>query len=394
MTKLVQNLTVPFDFPVYFTRDVFAAHSSLLADAICRLESQRQHRVMVCLDRGVCSADPTLPSRIRRYFKAHHPRLSLAGPLMTLAGGEGAKTNWRTLMKVIRQINARSMDRQSVIVVIGGGSILDMVGLAASLVHRGVRLLRLPTTVTAQDDVGVGVKTGMDLFGTKNFIGTFAPPFAVINDFDFLDRLPDREWISGIAEAFKVALIKDAAFLDFLCAQAEKLRQRDPAAMEHLVERCATLHLHHIREGHDPFEMGSARPLDFGHWSAHQLELLSLHALRHGEAVAIGIALDSYYAMRIGLMTSAELERVLAGLERCGLPLWHELLGARNEEGDLAILQGLTRFQEHLGGELTITLPASIGNRTEIHAMDPSILEEGITWLNHRQQASRTGSLP
>lgn len=376
-----QRLVVPFEFPVVFTRNAFAPTDPLLADTVNRLREKRRHRVMVCIDKGVADSWPRYDVRIRQYFKTHAATLELAGPIEVVRGGERAKHNLSSVTPMIRSIARRNLDRQSVVLIIGGGSVLDMVGLAASLVHRGLRVIRMPTTVVGQNDVGVGVKTGIDCFGTKNFLGTFSPPFAVINDFDFLDRLPERDWVAGIAEAFKVAMIKDRRFFTFLCSHADRLKARDRSAMEHLVMTCARLHLEHIRAGGDPFETGSARPLDFGHWSAHQLEVLSRYRLRHGEAVAIGIALDSYYAMRSGLINKRMLDTLVKGLKDSGLPVWHRLLTARDSAGESALLAGLVRFQEHLGGPLTVTLPAPVGRRTEIHNMDPALIQDGIEYL-------------
>jgi 3-dehydroquinate synthase len=335
------------------------------------------------MDKGASRSWPHAEARIRAYFTAHQDVLELVGPIETVTGGEQAKQEFSGLTRMIDRMAKRHLARQSVVLIIGGGSILDMAGLAASLVHRGLRVIRMPTTVVGQNDVGVGVKTGIDLFGSKNFLGTFAPPFAVINDFDFLDRLPDREWIAGIAEAFKVAMIKDRAFFTYLCRHARVLRERKPSCMEHLVITCAKLHLDHIREGGDPFETGSARPLDFGHWSAHQLEVMSGYRLRHGEAVAIGIALDSYYAMRLGLIPKKAFTTLLTALNQAGLPVWNKHLTTLKPDGTLSILDGLNRFQEHLGGPLTITLPAPIGARTEVPPMDPSLIAAGISYLKN-----------
>ncbi|MEI8121850.1 MAG: 3-dehydroquinate synthase [bacterium] len=377
-----QRLTVLFDFPVVFTRNCFAPSQPLLARMIDRLHEKRRHRVMVCLDASVAAVWPRYAAQIGRYFKAYSTTLELAGPIELVGGGEKAKDNLTGVTRMIRLMAKRNLDRQSVVMIIGGGSLLDMTGFAASLVHRGLRVVRLPTTVAGQNDVGVGVKTGIDWCGNKNFLGTFAPPFAVINDLDFLDLLPDRDWIAGIAEAFKVALIKDRRFFEFLCRHAARLRNRDRKAMEKVVRQCARLHLDHIREGGDPFETGSARPLDFGHWSAHHLEVLSHYRLRHGEAVSIGIALDSYYAMRTGLISGKVLCALLTGLQEAGLPVWHPVLNSRDTSGVLSILTGLTRFQEHLGGPLTITLPSTVGHRTEVHRIDPAIIEDGIRFLS------------
>lgn len=378
---LHQRLNVPFAFPVVFSRGVFSRENPLLANTINRMKENRRHRVMVCLDKGVEKAWPDGVADIQSYFKAHSRTVELAGAIEIIRGGERAKHDLTAVTRMIKLMAVRHLDRQSVVLIIGGGSVLDMVGLAASLVHRGLRVIRMPTTVAGQNDVGVGVKNGIDLFGAKNFLGAFAPPFAVINDLDFLDRLPDRDWIAGIAEAFKVAMIKDKRFFQFLCTNATRLRARDRTAMQRLVRDCARLHLDHIRTGGDPFETGSARPLDFGHWSAHQLEVMSRYRLRHGQAVAIGIALDSYIAMRLGLITQNELLALTTGLRDAGLPVWHRLLKTRSRDGSLSILAGLTRFQEHLGGPLTITLPAPVGQRTEIHTMDEKLILDGIEFL-------------
>jgi 3-dehydroquinate synthase len=245
--------------------------------------------------------------------------------------------------------------------------------------------VRVPTTVLAQNDGGVGVKNGMNEHHSKNFVGTFAPPFAVINDFDYIANLPQKEWLGGIAEAFKVAIIKDARFFDFLCRHAVRLRARDLPAMEHLIERCAELHLHHIRSSGDAFEFGSARPLDFGHWSAHRMEIDSGYRLGHGQAVAIGIALDSYYAFRKRFLSAAELERIITGLLDAGLPIWDPVLGKRRG-GRPLVLIGLEQFREHLGGELTVTMPAHIGRKIEVHSMDDRVIAAGIEFLRRRYQ--------
>jgi 3-dehydroquinate synthase len=280
------------------------------------------------------------------------------------------------------------LDRQSYVVAVGGASVLDMLGFATSIVHRGLRLVRVPTTTLAQNDAGVGVKNGMDEHGAKNFLGTFAPPFAVIDDFNFLATLSQDHWIGGAAEAFKVAIIKDEAFFDFLCESADDLRRRDADAMQQTIRRCAAIHLDHIRTGGDPFELGSARPLDFGHWAAHKLELMSHFQIGHGQAVAVGIAIDSYYAMRKGLIDADLLERIVAGLARCGLPIYLDLLHTSNAAGTLEVLGGLEDFREHLGGALTVTLPDGIGRQCQVHQVGAELVTEAVDWLKQRASQS------
>lgn len=375
-----QRFSVDFNYPVCFTENVFSPDALLLADTIDRYKENRIHKVAVYVDENVLRAHPLLDQNIREYFQSHADKLQLADGPVQIPGGEQAKQGWDRVKNIMSSLGNRHLCRQSFVLVIGGGSVLDMVGFAVSLVHRGLRLIRMPTTVLAQNDAGVGVKNAMNEHGMKNFVGTFAPPFAVINDYTFLTTLEDRDWTGGIAEAFKVAIIKDREFFDFLCTNADKLRNRVMSAMKELIRRCAELHLDHIRTNGDPFEFGAARPLDFGHWSAHRLESMSGYRLGHGQAVSIGIALDAYYAMKTGFITELDLNRILNAMTRCGLPVWDHLL-EYTENGNLTILKGLDEFREHLGGLLTITLPQGIGAKQEIHEMDRSIIADAVTFL-------------
>ncbi|MFZ4395200.1 MAG: 3-dehydroquinate synthase [Kiritimatiellia bacterium] len=386
-----QSFAVPFEYPVYFTRDVFRPSRPLLASAFGPAEQGRPHRLLVYVDDGVAHAMPRLPARIAAYFGGR-PEFDLRLPPIVLPGGERAKEGWGAVQHVMTQLGEQRLCRHSYVVVVGGGSLLDAVGFAASLVHRGVRLIRLPTTVLAQNDAGVGVKNGMNEHGMKNFVGTFAPPHAVINDFDFLETIDDVHWQGGISEAFKVALIRDAGFFAFLEKNAARLRARAADAMEELVQRCAILHLEHIRTGNDPFERGAARPLDFGHWAAHKLEAMSGFTIGHGQAVAIGIALDCYYAAEKGLLSARDRDRILRAMRTAGLVLWDDRLALCSRRGRLVILDGLDEFREHLGGQLTITLPDGIGKRVEVHAMDTRVLARGVAWLRPPVQKRLTAS--
>jgi 3-dehydroquinate synthase len=286
------------------------------------------------------------------------------------------------------QIERHHIDRHSCVVGIGGGALLDVAGLAAATAHRGVRHVRVPTTVLGQNDSGVGVKNGINAFGKKNFIGTFAPPFAVINDFDFLATLPERDQQAGFAEAVKVALIRDRDFFESLEADAHLLASFEADAMQRMIYRSALLHVEHIATGGDPFETGSARPLDFGHWAAHKLEQLSDYQIRHGEAVAIGIALDVIYSRNIGLLEAASAARILALLRKLGLELFANELLHLDSELQPIVLKGLEEFREHLGGELTLTMLRAIGAGVEVHEVVLPKMLEALSEL--QQNFSRT----
>ena len=383
----VQTISVPFEYPVHFTRRVFHPRNPLLADTLNRLGENRVHRAAVFVDEGVAEAHPTLLTQIGEYFHERPDQVELAGGPVLVPGGPAAKRGWEPVRSVMWRLGNWHMDRQSFVVAVGGGSMLDMVGFGASIVHRGLRMVRVPSTTLAQNDAGIGVKTGMDEHGQKNFVGTFAPPFAVINDFAFLPTLSDEHWLAGVAEALKVAIIKDAAFFAWLADSAPALAARSEAAMAECVRRCAVLHLEHIRTSGDPFECGSARPLDFGHWAGHRLEILSDYRLSHGQAVAVGIALDSAYARAKGLLGEEELEGILAALEASGLPTWHELLTAAGPEGRPAVLDGLAQFREHLGGRLCVTLPRGIGRKVEVNHMDEEAVLAAAEQLSARARS-------
>ncbi len=379
-----QRFEVGFEYPVHFTRDVFAPESNLLAGVFGHCDEDGPQRAMVCIDSGLAMAQPELVDRIESYFAVWVDTMSLAGAVEIVPGGPAAKIGWGAAREVVEAIAARRLDRHGYVITVGGGSMLDMVGFATSIVHRGLRLVRLPTTTLAQNDAGVGVKNGLDVCGVKNLVGTFAPPVAVINDFDMLATLPQEHWIGGLAEAMKVAIIKDREFFEFLCSRGAELRSRDDVAMAEAVRRCAMLHLEHIRTSGDPFETGSARPLDFGHWIAHKLEAMSNFQIGHGQAVAVGIAADSYYAFRTGLLSEGELDQIIAGLVGCGLEVYANLLERQTADGSLEIFGGLENFREHLGGRLNVTLPHSIGERIEVHEIDATIVAEAVTWLKAR----------
>jgi 3-dehydroquinate synthase len=377
----LQSFAIRFEYPVYFTRDLFDPANPCLQQALTRIEPGKRHRLAVFVDDGVTLAGPDLPTRILRHARQLADAIEIAGDIVSVPGGEAVKNQHDCVEHVLRDLSARRIDRQSYALAIGGGAVLDAVGFAAAMFHRGVRHIRCPTTVLAQCDSGVGVKNGINAFGYKNLLGTFAPPFAVINDSAFLDTLPDRDKRAGMAEAVKVALIRDAEFLAWLEAEADALARFEPNALDALVRRCGMLHLRQITHGGDPFETGSARPLDYGHWSAHKLEMLTRNALRHGEAVAIGIALDTRYSVLAGLLPDGEDRRVVRLLEKLGFRLWDDALDLRDEKRRRRVLAGLADFQEHLGGELTVTLLEGIGRGLEVHAMDEKLIEQAIRWL-------------
>ncbi|HEX4352189.1 MAG TPA: 3-dehydroquinate synthase [Polyangiales bacterium] len=385
MSSIVQRFAVQYEYPVHFTRDLFRAGQADLATALTRREPTRRARCFFAVEARVAELWPQLLRDIQGYVAAHSDSLLSTAPPYVATGGEACKNDDSAVPRLLAQLEAAKVDRHAVVVVVGGGAFQDMTGYAAAIAHRGVRVARVPTTVLSQADSAVGVKNGVNAFGKKNFLGTFAPPFAVLIDPNFLRTLPARDAIAGMAEAIKVGLIKDAAFFHWMVDSAPLLARCDDEALAHLVHRCAELHLAHIATSGDAFEYGSARPLDFGHWSAHKLESLTAHRLSHGEAVAIGIALDTRYGVEIGMLAPQDGERIVSLIERLGLPIWDAALDRQGPRG-LEILRGLEEFREHLGGELTVTLLDGIGRAREVHALDHAHIRSSLEWLRARAQ--------
>lgn len=380
-----QEFSVHYDYPVHFTEHLFARDNPVFVQSIVRREPTKRHRVVVFVDANVAASWPTLVHDVAAYAEVYSESLELVGRPEVVAGGEHVKNDPALVTDLQRRLVELRIDRHAFVVGIGGGAFLDMIGFVAATTHRGVRHIRVPTTVLGQNDSGVGVKNGINAFGLKNLLGSFAPPFAVLNDADFLRTLHPRDKIAGIAEAVKVALIRDALFFEWLEENAQALRDCVSEPMARMIRRCAELHMRQIAHGGDPFETGSARPLDYGHWSAHKLEALTAHELRHGEAVAIGLALDTRYSVQIGMLAAGGEERVYELLKRLGFYLWHPAMETRDEDGGLIIMRGIEEFREHLGGELTITLLRDIGHGEEVHAMDNNEILHAIAWLRRKE---------
>nr|WP_162052119.1 3-dehydroquinate synthase [Pontibacter pamirensis] len=386
MKAIEQSFSVQFRYGVYFTQGLFDSKNSLLAEVLQQDKGTAPRKVFFVIDSGVAAAHPGLVEDIKLYTSRHKEVMKLLAEPMLITGGEEVKNSTELLQKLLEAVNNFRIDRHSYFIAVGGGAVLDMAGFAAAIAHRGIRHIRIPTTVLSQDDSAVGVKNSFNFFDKKNFLGTFAPPFAVINDSDFLLTLHDRDWRSGISEAIKVALIKDAAFYQEIKKDAIKLAQRDMPAMQRLIHRCAEMHVEHIG-GADPFETGSSRPLDFGHWAAHKLEQLTNYELRHGEAVAIGIALDTTYSMLKGMLTKEEHEDVLTLLQELGFELYVPALSQLEAGSEqLSVIKGLQEFREHLGGKLTIMLLNKIGEGVEVHHMDEPLLLQAVEELKKRHQ--------
>jgi 3-dehydroquinate synthase len=365
------SFSVPFQHQLRFTKDVFRSDVSALIDL---LESSAglPARAQFWLDSHVAEAHPDLQQRVFALARRFPCQIALAGNVQIVPGGEEVKNEIHILEQMLKVFNAHDLDRRSYVIAVGGGATLDAVGFAAAIAHRGLRLIRIPTTTLAQADSGIGVKNAVNLFHKKNWVGSFAVPWAVVNDAALLTTLPDRDFICGFVEAVKVALLKDPPFFAELCRVAPEIHARKMDVCLPLIRRSAELHLEHITRGGDPFEMLEARPLDFGHWSAHKLEMLSEFVLRHGEAVAIGIAVDTVYSSLALGFPRESAQQVLNCLMEIGFELDCPQLH------DERLFDGLEEFRQHLGGRLTLTMLAAIGQPIEVHEINRTLMQRAI----------------
>ena len=380
--RLDRPFAVPFEHRVRFTQAAFDPANDALAGVLADPSADGDSRRLAAfVDAGVLAAHPTVPEALARYLAARAdagdalPELACCEPV---PGGEAAKDGMGTVDQVMLATERFRIDRRSVVLAIGGGAVLDAVGFAAATAHRGVRHVRMPTTVLAQDDAAMGVKNGVNRFGKKNYVGAFCPPDGVVCDRQFLGTLPERHFLGGFSEAVKIACLRDAALLDRIERDAPALRQRSIDAAWPIIMRSAELHLAHVTDGGDPFERLNARPLDFGHWAAHKLEQVTGFELPHGEAVSIGVALDCTYSALAGMLEERDCARVVRCLRALGLPVWHHALS-----DTLRLLRGLEEFREHLGGRLTVTLLSGIGHPVDVHAMEGPIVARAAERLSH-----------
>jgi len=387
-----RSIPITFQHRVTFTHGAFDAKNHTLRDSVAdSCELGEQSKALVLLDSGVAESNPGLANQISQYFAIHADTLNLVTDPMILQGGEPCKNNWSLVEKIWQAVEFHKICRHSYIIAIGGGAFLDLVGFGASTAHRGIRLIRMPTTTLSQGDGGIGVKNGVNYFGKKNWVGNFSVPFAIVNDLEFLGSLPERVCRDGIIEAIKVALIRDKDFYEYLRNHSVELGNLETRQLELAIRRSAENHVEHIATSGDPFEYGSARPLDFGHWVAHKLEQLSKFEVSHGEAVAIGMAVDLAYSVHIGLLERRTAEEILNLIQEVGFDLWSPWLD-QEQHGRPVILAGLEEFREHLGGKLTITLVPEIGEKLEVHEMDEDAILKSLDELKMRSRTNRANS--
>jgi 3-dehydroquinate synthase len=286
---------------------------------------------------------------------------------IVLRDGEGFK-DWSSLDTIFDQLLRAQADRHTVLVALGGGVVGDLAGFAAAIYQRGIAHLQVPTTLLAQVDSSVGGKTAINHPLGKNMVGAFHQPVAVVADTAVLASLPEREFAAGLAEVVKYGAIYDVGFLDWLERCTERLLARDPEALAFAIRRSCEIKAAIVAE--DEREAGTRALLNFGHTFGHAIESASGYgAFLHGEAVAIGMALAARFSVQLGRIASADAERLIALLEKMGLPVSPPKI-ARS-----TWLDYMGRDKKNEGGRITLILLAAPGSGAIVKDVPPAELE-------------------
>ena len=287
---------------------------------------------------------------------------------IVVVDGESSKTS-ETLNQILDALLEHRCERKTTLIALGGGVIGDLTGFAAAVYLRGVPYIQAPTTLLAQVDSSVGGKTGINHPLGKNMIGAFYQPKLVLADTSSLHTLPDRELAAGLAEVVKYGLILDPGFFVWLEENMSSLVRRDPNAMAYAVRRSCEIKAQVVSQ--DERETGARALLNLGHTFGHAIEAgLSFGTWLHGEAVAAGTVLAARLSSRMGMLGDAELQRVIALLERAGLPVQAPRLGVDR----YLELMGLDKKVE--GGKLRLVLLRRIGSAYLAADFDHGLLRE------------------
>lgn len=379
MKIINQSFKVDFKYKIIFTHDIFNTKNLDIIKTL-NITNKNRKKVIIFIDKNVHKTNENISKKIQDYFKKYERYVNLVCKPILITGGEKIKNHYNLVKYAYKLIDIYKICRQSYILAIGGGTIQDLIGFVASTAHRGIRLIRIPTTTLSQDDSGVGVKNGINFNHKKNFIGCFNTPYAVINDFLLLNSLKNENFIEGFSEAIKVSLIKNKKLFFLIKNNTSKILNRDNDITEKIIYECAKLHANHISKKGDPFETKSSRPLDFGHWAAHKIESLSKYKISHGKSVAIGIALDCTYSYILKILKKDDWKNIITTLIKLKLPIYCEEL-SNIENTQKSIFNGLEEFREHLGGKLTITLIKNIGKKIDTHHINKNIYKKSIKLL-------------
>ena len=294
----------------------------------------------------------------KRYAQVVLKSLTASGfepVLITVPAGEKSK-RLAVVEKCFDQLAKHRLERKSFIVALGGGVVGDLAGFVAATYLRGLPFVQVPTTLLAQVDSSVGGKTGVNLAAGKNLVGAFYQPQFVLCDLDTLQTLPQREYVSGLAEVIKYGIIYDAVLFTQLERQLPKLLQRDAATLRSVIARCCEIKAEVV--GQDETESGLRAILNFGHTIGHAIENSSGYGkFLHGEAIALGTVAAAKLSQAILGLPSGDVGRIEQLLRQAGLPVKIKLDAARRQR----LMAAMKLDKKVSGGEIQFVLAKRIG---------------------------------
>ncbi len=275
--------------------------------------------------------------------------------------GEGAK-NLENVLEIIRIMKSAGLGRSDFVVAVGGGTVMDVAGFAASIYMRGVGLVNVPTTILGMVDAGMGGKNAINFEGVKNLLGTFYQPGLIIDELNFLSTLPQDEYITGLAEVIKYGITLDKDLYDYMSSNFESLKSRDLAKVEEIVYRSTENKMKIV--GEDELDNKGIRiVLNYGHTVGHALEAGSNFSIPHGKAVSVGMVCESKVAEELGAVEEGVVEDVLWLLQLYGLPISVDQLKVKVDRH--IALNALVGDKKRVGGEILMPVPVRIGEWTK-----------------------------
>jgi 3-dehydroquinate synthetase len=379
-TRWTVEATLPVSYDVCIADDILDPDDDVFEKhAFCGSSRRR----LVIVEQSVFDI---FGERLLNYLEARR----LPAEIVCVAADERRK-NMELSLRLVAAIDEFSVDRRSEpLIVMGGGVILDAAGCAAGLYRRGTPYVRVPTSLVAQVDAGIGIKTGINHDGHKNRLGSYHPPQTTLIDPGFLSTLPLRHVSNGMAEIAKMALVGEEKLWDLIEAHAELLVQGrlqaphpldlicgevlDRAVSSMIAELAPNLWEHDLR-----------RLVDFGHTFSPAMEMAAMPRLLHGEAVSIDMALTCCIGMQRGLLPRATFHRIVGTLTRLGLPVWHDVC-------QIPLLErSLDEAVRHRGGQQSVAIPVAPGNAIFVNDIGTAELRRAAFWLNAHHRSATTG---
>lgn len=359
------------EYTVVTSRNIFHPVNPLVAD-FCK-----NQKIMVFVSQTITNL---YGRKIEAYFKQYLAPDTFC--IQSLKINEHAKT-LRNMEKICLAAKRFKLDRKGLMLAIGGGVLNDLVGFGASIYKRGVNYLQINTTLVGQIDVAVGIKTAVNFGGTKNFLGSFYPPVAAINDPIFLSTLPVRELKCGLAEILKMALICDHRLFELLEQYGQRILtnrfQKEEKGTKEIIHRAMLRMIEELYP--NLYEWNLERLVDFGHTFSPRIEIKSNYRIRHGEAVAIDMAISCRIAHLLGYLDLKNYERIIELYLKIGLPFFDEKTCVPQDLWD-----SLEEIYLHRGMKLNFITILCIGKADfirEKEAIGFSILEQAVNDLRH-----------